>query len=99
MALAGIIYTIFLQRSELELQRKELELNRKELARSAKAQENSEKELRRQADNLKSTARLNALGTLMNYHLDNINRKPNSSHGHDERQIEHYKIEIEEILK
>lgn len=70
LALAGIIYTIFLQRNELELQRTELELNRKELARSAKAQEESEKEFRRQADNLKATARLNAMNTLIGHYKE-----------------------------
>lgn len=38
LALAGVIYTILLQRHELALQRKELELTREELARSADAQ-------------------------------------------------------------
>lgn len=47
-ALAGVIYTIFLQRKELQLQRRELEMTREELHRSAEAQEKSEQALREQ---------------------------------------------------
>ncbi len=70
LALAGIIYTILLQRRELALQRQELELTRKELARSADAQEQSQRELSRQSANLKMTARLNAYSTLINHCRD-----------------------------
>ena len=100
LALAWIIYTIFLQRKELSLQRKELELNRKELSRSAKAQENSEKELRRQADNLKATARLNALSTLMNYYSERaIKYSSYSDMRNDaEKRYEECKNEIEIVL-
>lgn len=41
LALAGIIYTIYLQKIELGLQRKELEYTREELTRTADAQEKS----------------------------------------------------------
>lgn len=41
LALAGIIYTIYLQKIELGLQRKELEYTREELSRTADAQEKS----------------------------------------------------------
>ncbi len=101
LALAWIIYTIFLQRKELSLQRKELELNRQELSRSAKAQENSEKELRRQADNLKVTAKLNALSTLMTYYSDRAVKYMNHSAISNESssRYEECKSEIEEILK
>lgn len=68
LALAGIIYTMLLQRQELRLQRLELKANREELARTATAQENSERVLRKQAENLKATAKLNALWTLINYY-------------------------------
>ncbi len=43
LALSGIIYTIFLQKIELNLQRKELKYTRKELRRTANAQEESVK--------------------------------------------------------
>lgn len=92
---------MLLQRQELKLQRLELKANREELARTATAQENSEKELKRQADNLKSTARLNALGTLMNYHINVVN---NSSDGSLKRidslhAIRDYTKEIESVLE
>tara|TARA_R110000868_G_scaffold408910_1_gene693199 strand:+ start:4718 stop:5404 length:687 start_codon:yes stop_codon:yes gene_type:complete len=41
LALAGIVYAIFLQRRDLKIQREELELTRIELERSANAQEAS----------------------------------------------------------
>jgi uncharacterized membrane protein (DUF485 family) len=69
-AFAGIIYTILLQRKELSLQRKELQETRLELKRSATAQEASEKQLKRQSENLKITAKLNALSTLVSYYSD-----------------------------
>ncbi|MBK7968035.1 MAG: hypothetical protein IPK08_03400 [Bacteroidetes bacterium] len=53
LAFGGIIYTIILQRDELQLQRDELSLTRLELKRSANAQEDSQKALERQAANLK----------------------------------------------
>ncbi|MFZ6666403.1 hypothetical protein [Peijinzhouia sedimentorum] len=43
LALAGIIYTIYLQKTELSLQRKELEYTREELSRTADAQEQTAK--------------------------------------------------------
>ena len=76
IALAGIIYTMHLQRKELGLQRKELRENRKELARTAKAQENSEKSQRKQAENLKITAKLNALTAMVEHYDQKMNRSP-----------------------
>lgn len=70
LALSGIILTILLQRKELSLQRKELRETRKELKRSAIAQENSEKVLRKQAENLKISAKLSALNTLVSYYSE-----------------------------
>lgn len=67
-AFAGIIITILLQRKELILQRKELELTRTELKRSADAQSASENAFNRQAENLKMSAKLTALNTLVNYY-------------------------------
>ena len=45
LALSGIIYTIYLQKTELSLQRKELKYTRKELKRTAFAQEDSAKSM------------------------------------------------------
>lgn len=50
LALAGIVYAIFLQRRDLKIQREELELTRKELERSADAQEKSSGLLSRQLE-------------------------------------------------
>jgi len=44
-ALAGVVFTVLLQRRELQLQRLELELTRKELSRAAVAEEESAKQL------------------------------------------------------
>ena len=70
LAFAGIILTILLQRKELGLQRQELKDTRQELKRSADAQENSEAALKRQAENLKISAKLTALNTLVIYYAD-----------------------------
>lgn len=59
-AFAGIIYTVLLQRQELELQRNELEMTRSELTRSASAQERSELALAKQAESLLLAAQINA---------------------------------------
>lgn len=59
LAFAGVIYTILLQRRELELQREELRLNRAELSRSAQAQMDH-------VETLKESADLSAMSTLVN---------------------------------
>jgi hypothetical protein len=64
LALAGIIYTIYLQKTELSLQRKELEYTREELKRTADAQESSSKMMTEQL-------RLNNI-PLIDYHLETI---------------------------
>lgn len=101
LAFAGIIYTILLQRKELELQRQELRETRKELERAANAQESSGQQLKRQAENLKMTAKLNALSTLVNFYNDReskfIGKNEAVVRGIDEqRQI--YLNRITEIL-
>jgi len=48
LALAAIIFTIYLQKNELELQRKELKFTRKELNRTANAQEQNLKMINEQ---------------------------------------------------
>ena len=65
IALAGIIYTIFLQHKELGLQREELRFTREELGRTASAQEKSELALSKQARAAELTARLTALNNLI----------------------------------
>jgi hypothetical protein len=68
LAFAGIIYTIYLQRNELQLQRAELELTRNELARSATAQEGATTAMSRQIEVASATARLAALTPLVDHY-------------------------------
>lgn len=68
LAFAGLIYTIVLQKQDLELQRNEIALNRAELKKTAKAQQNSEKALIDQVDQMKVASKLNALKTLIDYY-------------------------------
>ena len=101
LALSGIIYTILLQRKELSLQRQELRETRLELERSANAQELSQRELKRQSENLKMTAKLNALNTLVIFYNDqeakNVGRNPGKVN-EAQRQREIYLNQIKEIL-
>jgi hypothetical protein len=66
LALAGIIYTIYLQHLELKLQREELQLTRVELKRSAEAQEKLQISAQEQADALSFDTMLNILSSLIN---------------------------------
>jgi len=68
LAFAGLIYTIILQKRDLEMQRAEIKMNRTELKKSASAQQKSEKALSEQVEQMKVTARLNALNTIINYY-------------------------------
>ena len=68
LAFAGLIYTIVLQKQDLELQRNEIALNRAELKKTAKAQQNSEKALIEQVEQMKVASKLNALKTLIDYY-------------------------------
>lgn len=109
LALAGIILTILLQRRDLAYQRKDLAIQlrvlnetKDELKRTAIAQEKSEIALNRQAENLKISAELTALNTLVNYYYDEV--KFASSRGlpttgslHAEK--EKYVKRIKEILE
>ncbi len=68
LAFAGLIYTIVLQKQDLEIQRNEITLNRTELKKTAKAQQNSEKALIEQVEQMKVASKLNALKTLIDYY-------------------------------
>lgn len=68
LALAGVIYTIFLQKKELTLQREELRYTREELKRSATAQEKSEKALQKQVESMEKAAKLNGLSSILGSH-------------------------------
>lgn len=78
LAFAGLIYTIYLQKQDLKMQRKEIELNRNELKKAAKAQQHSEKALLDQVEQMKISAKLNALNTLINYYNTQISNPNNS---------------------
>ncbi|HEX8278452.1 MAG TPA: hypothetical protein VF540_07140 [Segetibacter sp.] len=79
-----------LQRKELALQRQELKDTRDELKRSANAQENSERALNRQAENLKISAKLAALNTLVTYYSElELNK----------RKGIHSQLELPEIIE
>lgn len=101
LAFAGIIYTILLQRKELALQRQELKETRLELERSATAQEKSEMQQRRQSENLKITAKLNALSTLVSYY-SNVETKTKNFDGAKYREAqneqEKYISRIKDLL-
>ena len=101
LAFAGIIYTILLQRKELALQRQELKETRLELERSATAQEKSEMQQRRQSENLKITAKLNALSTLVSYY-SNVETKTKNFDGARYREAqneqEKYISRIKDLL-
>lgn len=72
LAFAGLIYTILLQRRELELQRGELRLTREELRASAEAQADQVTQLKVSADLSALTALVNVYGTLLQPHWDSI---------------------------
>lgn len=78
LAFAGLIYTIILQKRDLEMQRAEIQMNRAELKKSAAAQQKSEKALSQQVEQMKVTSRLNALNTIINYYNLQIS-SPNTS--------------------
>nr|WP_297911130.1 hypothetical protein [uncultured Allomuricauda sp.] len=78
MAFAGLIYTIILQKQDINLQRQEIAANRLELKKSAKAQQNSEKALKEQVEQMKITAKLNALNTIINFYNLQISNTNNS---------------------
>lgn len=94
LAFVGIVYTIFLQRKDLELQREDLELTRKELKltteelkRSAKAQEESEKALKNQADIATKTALLNAANSILKNSLEGLHNLKNEPDSEDKREL------------
>lgn len=79
LAFAGLIYTIMLQKEDLELQRSEIALNRAELRKTATAQQKSEKALVEQVEQMKISSKLNALNSILNYYNIQIANPNNSS--------------------
>jgi hypothetical protein len=104
LALAGIILTILLQKNELTLQRQELVETREELRRTAEAQEKAEKALNRQAENLKISAKLSAMSTLVNYYGEELSNNKGimgltNGVSNSQTKREEYILKIEEILR
>jgi uncharacterized membrane protein len=95
IALAGVIYTLFLQQKELKLQKQELKLTREELKRTASAQEKSELALSKQAESLKITAKLNGLNALLSH---NGTLQEIKSNGRWSMADPHLKTEAEELI-
>lgn len=107
LAFCGIIITILLQSSELRLQREEIQENRKELVRTTEVQEKQGISLNRQAENLKISAKLSALNTLVNYYNEKAKSEREATKGmfgisnHSNEytsKAESYLFEIERIL-
>jgi|JI9StandDraft_1071089.scaffolds.fasta_scaffold50876_4 hypothetical protein len=101
-ALAGIIYTILLQREELSLQREELRLTRDEMKRSADAQENADKSFKEQVELMYQSNVIAGKTSLLNTHLAKyeILKKENSSSIHrnfETQRIEKLMQEIQEL--
>lgn len=94
LAFAGLIYTIVLQKRDLELQRAEIQMNRAELKKSSSAQQKSEKALSEQVDLMRITSRLNALNTIINYYNLQIS-SPNTS----EENLQKFKDKRREAIK
>jgi len=94
LAFAGLIYTIVLQKRDLELQRTEIQMNRAELKKSSSAQQKSEKALSEQVDLMRITSRLNALNTIINYYNLQIS-SPNTT----EENLQKFKEKRREAIK
>lgn len=87
-ALAGVIFSILLQRDELRLQREELRMTRTELQRTAAAQEKSEHALQEQVEMLRLTARLNSINILIGIYttrIDESRRNPGAAEAREEK--------------
>ncbi|WP_438423277.1 hypothetical protein [Aquimarina macrocephali] len=100
LAFAGIIITIILQKNELTLQREELKETRDELSRSAQAHEKMEIQQRKQSENLRITAEINALNALLNFSLEiykDDNR--NSVKENAMTRMKSYRSKLEKILE
>ena len=78
LALAGLLYTIFLQRDEIKMNRKEIDLNRKELKKSAEVQQKANKAMHEQSVQTHLTAQINAMSTVISYYNAQIENQANS---------------------
>ena len=79
LAFVGLIYTILMQREEIQMNRQEIEMNTKELKKAATAQVQSQIALKEQVVQTHLTAKINAMSTVINYYntqISNPNNKP-----------------------
>jgi hypothetical protein len=98
LAFGGLIYTIYLQRKDLEIQREDLKETKTELKRSADAQEKSEKALTEQIKLMNVTAEINALNVLIDYYNSVKNRYSKGGEQFWEADAEQ-KPHLERLLK
>lgn len=73
LAFAGLLFSLFENRKQIAQQQEELLVNRQELLKARKIQEKTEKAIEAQVAQMKNTARLNGLNTLVNYFTAKIN--------------------------
>lgn len=72
LAFAALIYTIVLQREDIQHNREEISMNRTELHKSVKAQQKSLAALKLQAKQTHLTAKVNAMNSLLSYYNSQI---------------------------
>ncbi|HLT24746.1 MAG TPA: hypothetical protein VK004_06440 [Ignavibacteria bacterium] len=70
LALAGVVFAIFLQRKDLALQRAELRMSRDQLKRTADTQEKAERTRIQQANTMYITAKIEAYNAILEYYSD-----------------------------
>ncbi|MGA0384222.1 MAG: hypothetical protein ACO3L1_04400 [Flavobacteriaceae bacterium] len=73
LAFAGLLYSLLENKRQIMAQQEELMLNRQELLKARKIQEKTEKAIEAQVSQMKNTARLSGLNTLVNYFTAKIN--------------------------
>lgn len=78
LAFAALIYTIILQREEINQNREEIVLNRKELEKSSKLQRKAQDVLIKQVEQTHLSAKMNAMRTLVDYYNNQISNTKNS---------------------
>ena len=96
LAFAGLLYSLIENRKQISSQQEELLINRKELLKARKIQEKTEKAIEAQVAQMRNTARLSGLNTLVNYFTKTINDSKTSPE-EVESAIEKRKKAIREI--
>ncbi len=101
LAFVGLIYTIIMQREEIQLNRQEIEMNRKELKKSANAQLQSQKALQDQVLQTNLTTKINAMSTIINYYNIQIANPNNSAEIVERAKLKRKKLihAIDELIE